>query len=73
MSLFAHFDKVVPPELEIMVGMPIKEATAVATALLYVVRLAEVDGEPYSLEATFQEGRINFFVKDGVVISLGVG
>ncbi len=73
MSIFMNSEKAVPPGLEIMVGKTVEAATKVAADMDFVVRLVEVDGEPYSLESTFREGRINFSVKDGIVVSVGVG
>ena len=73
MGRFTDQIKAVPPELEIMVGMSLDEATEFATSKGLVVRILELDGEPYSLEYSFHEERVNFRVAKGVVIEVGLG
>ena len=62
-----------PPELQIMVGKTVEEANKVAMDMDLVVRLMSVDEEPYSLESSFLETRINLKIEKGIVVEIGVG
>jgi len=73
MGHFTDQIKAVPPKLEIMVGMTLKAATELAVKEGLSVRILELDGEPYSLEYSFHEERVNFRVAKGVVIEVGLG
>ena len=73
MSFFSNAVKPPCPELPNLVKMPISEAIEVAKKNGYVVRLVEVDGEPYSLESAFNSLRINLKVENNIVVEAGVG
>lgn len=73
MSFFAFVTKMVPEELEKLVEMPLEKATELAKAKGYIVRLVEVDGEPYSVEAAHRDDRVNFKVEKGLIVEVGIG
>lgn len=60
-------------ELSILLNRPLAESIQEAAKMGFVVRLVEVDGEPYSISAAPEQKRVNFKVQDGIVVEVGVG
>jgi hypothetical protein len=73
LSIFELFSKNLPPELSDLLDRPVEEATKMAKLLGLLVRLAEVDGEPYSVHSSYRRDRVNFKVEGGRVVEIGVG
>jgi hypothetical protein len=56
-----------------LLGLPEEEATKVAMANGWLVRVAARDGEFFMLTKDYVENRVNLSVKNGIVIAITVG
>lgn len=56
-----------------LLGLPETEATKVAMANGWIVRIAARDGEFFMLTEDYRENRVNLSVKNGTVIAITVG
>ena len=56
-----------------LLGLPEEEATKVAMANGWLVRVAARDGESFMLTQDYLENRVNLSVKKGIVIAITVG